>query len=741
MLFIFLFIPIIVLQGSGIIHGEVIDGTNQLPLYEANIIIVDSEIGTTTDENGKFTLENFEDGYYSIRVSYIGYETKILNDIWVRPNANDFQSIILYPSVIELNNVTVRENYFEKSGLSTYSSIGFKNDQIRRAPGAGSEITRVLNSLPSVASVGENRQDIMVRGGGPGENGFLIDNIYIPNISHFNQPDGRSNGPVGLINTDLVQNIEFFSNGFSSEYGNKLSSFGDISYKEGNNNSLEGNVGAGLGGAGGVIEGPLSSYITFLSSFRTSYLDLISDAINAGGLPSYNDFQGKINVKPNQYHNFTILMINGNSLYDRNKQDAYANNEDSYGKITNHQNTLGINHRYIWNKNAYSKNSISLSSQKSMIKFYNIRTDSVLNKISDRYVTSHFRNVNYVKFTKRVNTISGFEIHTRDLNYDFLLNDIFLDESVIFNNLSTFFNLNLKSKNRLSSSIGLRLEKSDFDKTINISPRVNIDLELPFKIGNVIINAGKYFQNPPEKYLGLVTQKKLKSVYAEQKSFSYEKLLNGNTKFSISVYEKKYGNAPEIYSDYTTDVSPAFLMDKNLTFVNVISTGKAQASGVEILFEKKRVQNLYGLVGGSLFNSTYVDYNGIERDRDSNYNYIFNIVGGYRPSSKWELSFRWSLYGGKPYTKIDTLNSTTYNTPIYFNENYNEERTPIYHNLFLRYEYRKVFKLYNFITYVELWNAYNRKNIETYTWSTSNNSILETTYFSLIPVGGFEVEF
>ena len=147
------------------------------------------------------------------------------------------------------------------------------------------------------------------------------------------------------------------------------------------------------------------------------------------------------------------------------------------------------------------------------------------------------------------------------------------------------------------------------------------------------------------------------------------------------------------------------------------------------------------MVGGSLFNSTYVDYNGIERDRDSNYKYIFNIVGGYRPSSKWELSFRWSLYGGKPYTKIDTMNSATYNTPIYFNEDYNEERTPIYHNLFLRYEYRKVFKLYNFITYIELWNAYNRKNIETFTWSTSNNSVIETTYFSFIPVGGFEVEF
>ena len=34
-----------------------------------------------------------------------------------------------------------------------------------------------------------------------------------------------------------------------------------------------------------------------------------------------------------------------------------------------------------------------------------------------------------------------------------------------------------------------------------------------------------------------------------------------------------------------------------------------------------------------------------------------------------------------------------------------------------------------------------QKNIENYTWSTTNNSIIVTTYFSFIPVGGFEVEF
>ena len=47
----------------------------------------------------------------------------------------------------------------------------------------------------------------------------------------------------------------------------------------------------------------------------------------------------------------------------------------------------------------------------------------------------------------------------------------------------------------------------------------------------------------------------------------------------------------------------------------------------------------------------------------------------------------------------------------------------------------------NIITYIELWNTYNRKNIETYFWSREKQDILETAYFSFIPVGGVEIEF
>ena len=106
-----------------------------------------------------------------------------------------------------------------------------------------------------------------------------------PSVSHFQQSDGRSNGPIGIINTDMVESLEFYANGFSSKYGNKLSSYGEIEYKEGNSESFELNLGLGLGGLGGLIEGPLFNKTSFVASYRKSYLNVISDLINAGGLP------------------------------------------------------------------------------------------------------------------------------------------------------------------------------------------------------------------------------------------------------------------------------------------------------------------------------------------------------------------------------------------------------------------------------------------------------------------------
>ena len=737
-------------EPTGFVKGKIIDINSQLPLVGANIVIKSTSIGTISDDDGYFSIEDIPNGNYSISVSYIGYKTVYLSDIWVRPNAYDFLNVKLEQSIIQIDDITVEENFFKKSLVNEFQSVSFNRDDMRRSPGSGQEITRIINTLPSVASVGENRQDMMVRGGGPTENGFLIDNIYIPSISHFQQADGRSNGPVGIINTDMVENLDFYSNGFSSKYGNKLSSFGDITYRSGNREKSEGYGLLGMGGLGFLIEGPVSNKVSYISSFRMSYLDIIADAINAsGGMPSYNDFQTKIDYKPNIYNTFSILVIAGGSLYDRDKKGALDVGESEYGELKNNQLTIGINYKRIWNEKAYSNTSLSISNKYSKVNFSNINTDTLVFKNIEEADIFNFRQINHIKIASQTNLEFGFDAQWTTQNYDYLrkLNDsnIFLDEikfdqKVSISNYSAFFTVKKNLGRKLISSIGLRTDLNDYENTTLISPRINLDYEIVNSKTNLIFNIGDYYQNPPAIYVANKTSDRLKSARARQYSVCLEHMITASTKFSVSTYQKDYNNSP-ILPNSNLHNDPTFLFDELRMYNGIVSEGSASSKGLEVLIQKKRVENFYGLIGGSIFNSTFIDFEGIERNRNHNYRYIFNIVGGYRPKSDWELSIRWSYFGGRPYTPINLEASISNNEQYSDVQNFNENETPDYHSLFVRYERRYNLKKSNLILFFEIWNTYNRENIETFFFSKERDSIEKILYFSTIPVGGFGIEF
>ena len=737
-------------NASGTVKGRVLDADSQLPLVGANISLKSTDIGSVSDEEGYFNIDQIPMGYYTVTISFMGYKTHNKADIWVRPNGYEFLNIKLESSVIQIDDIIVEESYFERSMVKEYQVVSFNRDELRRYPGTGQEISRIINTLPSVASVGENRQDMMVRGGGPTENGFIIDNIPIPSVSHFQQADGRSNGPVGLINSDMVENLDFFSNGFSSKYGNKLSSFGDITYRSGNREDIEGEGFIGVGGLGFLMEGPIGNRSTYIASYRMSYLDLIADAINAsGGMPSYGDFQAKIEFRPDIYNTFSFLMVNGGSEYYRDSEGAIEVGEMEYGKLKNNQNTIGVNYKHIWNNRAYTNTSISNSTKKSDAHFYNIRSEETVFNIVENTNVRNIRQVNYLKLGPASKMEFGFDAEINDTDYNYyrklpessiFINEIQFDRLVSTKNYSAFITLKKNLFSRLIFSAGMRLDQNDYEKINLLSPRINLDSELIRGKTNLIINSGLYYQNPPAIYIANNASKKLKSVKARQHSISLEHMLTPSTKLSLSVYQKKYSDSP-ILPGATLHNDPTFLFDELRMYNGIVSNGTALSDGLEILIQKKKAENFYGLVGGSIFNSTFTDYNGIKRNRNHNYCYIFNVVGGYRPSTDWEISIRWSYFGGRPYTPINLNASIQADEQILYLDEFNEDRTPDYHSLFIHYEKRYNLKRSNLVLFFEVWNTYNRENIETYFYSRPNKDIGKIVYFSTIPVVGLGIEF
>ena len=132
---------------------------------------------------------------YRIRISSVGYLPVIKTDIVVnsiKPNRIDVE---LQEIPYQLDEVTVQDDYFSKSPLEKVSTTKFNYEEIRRSPGAFEDVVRALSVLPGVAQAAAGRNDLIIRGGAPYENLFLVDGIKIQNINHFGNQGcyGRAN--------------------------------------------------------------------------------------------------------------------------------------------------------------------------------------------------------------------------------------------------------------------------------------------------------------------------------------------------------------------------------------------------------------------------------------------------------------------------------------------------------------------------------------------------------------------
>ena len=129
------------------------------------------------------------------------------------------------------------------------------------------------------------RNDLIVRGGSPLENLFVVDNVEIPNINAF-ATSASAGGSVGLIDAALIRNVSFLTGGYPAPFGNRVSSVMQIDLQEGSRDRVGGLASVGFLGAGGVMEGPLAGGRgSWIVSARRSFLDVFTDDIGVGGVP------------------------------------------------------------------------------------------------------------------------------------------------------------------------------------------------------------------------------------------------------------------------------------------------------------------------------------------------------------------------------------------------------------------------------------------------------------------------
>ncbi|HMP99906.1 MAG TPA: TonB-dependent receptor, partial [Cyclobacteriaceae bacterium] len=257
---------------QGIIRGKVLNKVNNEPVPFANILVQEVLKGTAADIDGKYEITGLKAGVYNLEISFVGFEKQVVYEVMVTEARPAIVDVFLTESSQRLDEVKISASAgFYKPDESPVSLKTISSTEIKRAPGGNRDISRVVRSLPGVASTPSFRNDIIIRGGAPGENTFYLDGIQIPVINHF-QTQGSSGGPVGIINVDLLNEVDFYSGAFPANRNNTLSSVFDFRLKDGRTDKWIVNGVVGASDLGITLDGPVSENASLVFTARRSYL-------------------------------------------------------------------------------------------------------------------------------------------------------------------------------------------------------------------------------------------------------------------------------------------------------------------------------------------------------------------------------------------------------------------------------------------------------------------------------------
>ena len=724
------------LAQQGTVKGRVYSTKNNDPLEQATVRVLGSDLSARTDIKGSFVISGVNPGFIRLIVTMLGYETTTSAEVQVVGNQISFIDIALDEASTNLAEVVVRPRVRLKRAESPLSIQTLSLKQIEKSAGTNRDISKLVQRLPGVGATDLNRNDLIVRGGGPSENVFYLDGIEIPVINHF-ATQGASGGIVGMINPDFVREIDFYTGAFPASRGNTLSSVMEIKQRDGDADRMRVNTSVGASDAGLTIEGPLGSKSTFIASARQSYLQWLFKAMKLPVLPTYNDFQVKYKYRINAYNELSIVGIGAIDNMRLNTQlqstgtevqryilsylPEYKQWNYTVGAVYKHYGEGHIDN-WILSRNMLRNSSVKHQDNDiALLKLSEYESDETENKLRYErvYTTLPFKfsfgaGLRYASYTNRSERVAYQSGQVVSLSYDAQIKQ--LAYSAFAQASDEYLD------KRLKLSLGLNLVGNTLNSTMSnpfpqLSPRLSASFALS---GDVDLNAnlGRYAMQPSYTSMGYrdsdgtyVNKDRLRYIISNQAVFGAEYHPGEYLRFSAEGFYKSYSAYP------ISEVEGVSLASKGTEYGQVgaeavLSTGLGRAYGVEVVARLLPWNEFSATATYTLFRSEFTDKSGVYRPSSWDAGQMINLLGSYRLGKSWYLSASWRYIGGAPYTPIDMELSTNKTAWAVTNQAYldytrfNTLRLPAKHQLDLRLDKEFYFKHWMLNLYVDVQNAY-----------------------------------
>lgn len=213
-LVLFILSSFTVVAQNGSIDGKVLDANNAEPIVGANVYIQGTTVGSSTDIDGKFIINNIKPGTYNIVVSFITYKTHVIEGLVVESGKRTTLNVDLSEDVSELMEVVVRGTREINNDVALINAIkesklvvsGISAEQIVKVPDR--DAAQIMQRVPGVSIV-DNRF-VMIRGVSERYNQVMINNVIGPST----EVDKRSFS-FDLIPSGSIDQILIYKSGAS----------------------------------------------------------------------------------------------------------------------------------------------------------------------------------------------------------------------------------------------------------------------------------------------------------------------------------------------------------------------------------------------------------------------------------------------------------------------------------------------------------------------------------------------
>lgn len=672
-----------VLSQDAAVRGVVVDEVTGAPMPFVSVVIQGGTNGVSTDLEGAFELLGVKPGLVNLSFSSIGYQSATRLEVEVTPSRAAFLTVEMSPLAVAIEAAEVEATVGRGEEEAPVSLRRIGTNEIKRNPGGGRDISKAIRSLPGVAAIPSFRNDIVIRGGAPNENRFYIDGIEIPNINHF-ATQGASGGPVGMINVDLVEEVEFYSGAFPATRGNALSSVMEFGFKTARTDEWTSNAVVGTSDLGLTFEGPTGPNSSLILSARRSYLQFLFEVLGLPFLPIYNDFQFKWVHQSSPNERWTVLGIGAYddfqlnlSVADDTTAEDYLNRVAILDALQVNQQwnyAMGVkydrftdNGRWTW---VASRNMLSN-------RAYKHEDNDVNLPLTLDYLSQEMENK--VRLERRIYGDGGAKL-TWGAQYEFAkFNNSTLTQRFIFSQ-DTLVTIDFESAfdmheygafvqgsksmadGRVVLSGGVRVDGNEVNDNMSnplrqLSPRLAVRWNvLPGLSLNA--NVGRYYQLPSMLILGYAES----GVRVNAPDAGYvmcDQLVAGlrydigerNTTLGVEGFMKGYDGTPV---SKATGIALANLgADFGVVGNEAVRfDGQGRSYGMEVLAQRRLYKGVYGLLAYTWVRSEY-EFEGTYAPSAWDSRHIVSLTGGAKLKRDWEIGARWLYSGGLPFTPYD----------------------------------------------------------------------------------------